>query len=184
MKVNDSLISEQNTIAADTEELHKEKIQLLSERGQLVADKEATQSEIIKLYEAKRMITDNEKVYDSSPEWQLPEPTGLMSAKTFFEKIKPLFYRLKERIKDLTRQYMGLQVRFNKLLEQYDDLVKVNAVLKEDVKFRQYEMDKLQEKADKFDRVQEHYGVCQIEEILRLSKEQKRLKREYRDWHW
>ena len=48
MKVNDSLISEQNTIVADTEELQNEKIQLLSKRGQLVADKEATQSEIIK----------------------------------------------------------------------------------------------------------------------------------------
>jgi len=32
-KVNESLISEQNTIVADTEELQKEKIQLLSERG-------------------------------------------------------------------------------------------------------------------------------------------------------
>ena len=59
------------------------------------------------------MIIDNEKVYDSSPEWQLPEPTGLMSAKTFFEKIKRLFCRLKARIQDLTRQYIGLQVRFN-----------------------------------------------------------------------
>jgi len=127
------------------------------------------------------MITDNEKVYDNSPEWQLPEPTGLMSAKTFFEKIKPLFYRLKERIKDLTRQYIGLQVRFNKLLEQYDDLVKVNDVLKDDVKFRQYEVDKLQEKADDFGRVQDYYGVKQIEEIIRLEKEQERLKKEYKN---
>jgi len=105
----------------------------------------------------------------------------LMSAKKFFEKIKPLFYRLKERIKDLTRQYIGLQVRFNKFLEQYDDLVKVNDVLKDDVKFKRYEIDKMQEKADNFDRVQEHYGTRQIEEILRLSKEQERLKRECRN---
>lgn len=125
------------------------------------------------------MITDNKNAYDISPEWQLPEPSGLMSAKTFFEKIKPLFYRLKERIKDLTSQYIELQVKFNKLLKQYTDLTKVNDALKDDIKFKQYEMDTLQEKADKFDRVQEHYGIQQIEEILRLSREQERLKKEY-----
>lgn len=179
IKVNDSLVSEQNTLVADTEELQKEKIQLLSERDKLLSDKETTQREIIQLSEASRMITDNEKAYDNSPEWQLPEPSGLMSAKTFFEKIKPLFYRLKERIKDLTRQYICLQVKFNKLLEENHNLIRTNDSLKDDVKFGKYEINKLQEKADNFERVKEHYGVKQIEEILRLSKEQERLKREY-----
>ena len=181
MKVNDSLISEQNTIVTDTEELQKKKMQLLSERGQLVADKEATQSEIIKLYEAKRMITDNEKVYDSSPEWQLPEPTGLMSAKTFLEKIKPLLYRMKERIKDLTSQYIGLQIKFNKIMEENHNLIRTNDSLKDDVNFRKYEVNKLQEKAGDLGRVQAYYGVNQIEEIIRLSKEQQRLKKEYKN---
>ena len=69
--------------------------------------------------------------------------------------------------------------QFNKLLEENHNLIRTNDSLKDDVKFGKYEINKLQEKADNFERVKEHYGVKQIEEILRLSKEQERLKREY-----
>ena len=83
------------------------------------------------------------------PEFQLPEPTGLMSAKSYKTKIvEPLIQKLKKAVLDITAKYYDMQDRYyglsgqinglrkeNSRLEgRIQDLMEDNAVLREDVK--------------------------------------------------
>ncbi len=83
------------------------------------------------------------------PEFQLPEPTALMSAKNYKTKIvEPLIQKLKKAILDITAKYYEMRNnyydfsgRIKGLANQNDDLERINygireeiAVLKEDVK--------------------------------------------------
>ena len=85
------------------------------------------------------------------PEFQLPEPTGLMYAKSYKVKIvEPLMQKLKKAILDITAKYYEMRsnyydlsgrVKGKGLSNQNEDLERINyglreeiAVLKEDVK--------------------------------------------------
>ena len=83
------------------------------------------------------------------PEFQIPEPTGLMSAKSYKTKIvEPLIQRLKKAILEITDKYYEMQDRYYGLSGQINglrkensrlegrirDLMEDNALLREDVK--------------------------------------------------
>ena len=106
-------------------------------------------NEVDNIVEEKDIYSDWQDRLGNMPEFQLPEPTGLMSAKSYKTKIvDPLIQKLKKAILDITAKYYemrnnyyDLSGRIKGLAKQNDDLEKINyalreeiAVLKEDLK--------------------------------------------------
>ena len=101
------------------------------------------------IVEEKDIYSDWQDKLGNMPEFQLPEPTGLMSAKSYKTKIvEPLIRKLKKAVLDITAKYYemrndyyNLSGRIRGLANQNDDLERINfglreeiAVLKEDLK--------------------------------------------------
>ncbi len=101
------------------------------------------------IVEEKDIYSDWQDRLGNMPEFQLPEPAGLMSAKSYKTKIvEPLIQKLKKAILDITAKYYemrnnyyDLSGRIKGLANQNDDLERINyglreeiALLKEDVK--------------------------------------------------
>ena len=103
--------------------LEYEKLMRTNEVIQLEEHVEALQGEAVVLSalteEKKRKYDEailvhstferNVEKYESSPEWQIPEPTPLLSAKTYKNKfVAPFVNKLKDVIKNLIGQYLKL----------------------------------------------------------------------------
>jgi len=101
------------------------------------------------LVEEEEIYTDWQGRLANMPEFQLPEPTGLMSAKNYKTKIvEPLIQKLKKAILEITDKYYEMQDRYYGLSGQINglrkensrlegrihDLMEDNAVLREDLK--------------------------------------------------
>lgn len=92
-----------------------------------------------KIEEAKEILGDVEKQLDEDPQLQLPEPQGLMTAKSYKKKfVEPLIKRLKSLVKTvLARSYEGW--------ENYHRINNLNGRLHRENEHLKYENSKLKE---------------------------------------
>ena len=92
-----------------------------------------------KIEEAKEMLGDVEKQLDEDPQLQLPEPQGLMTAKSYKKKfVEPLIKRLKNLVRTvLARSYQGW--------ENYHRINNLNGRLHRENDYLKYENSKLKE---------------------------------------
>ena len=92
-----------------------------------------------KIEEAQELLGNVEKQLDEDPQFQLPEPQGLMSAKNYKKKIvEPLINRLKNLVRTvLARSYKGW--------ESYHRINNVNGRLYRENEHLKYENSKLKE---------------------------------------
>ena len=92
-----------------------------------------------KIEEAKEILGDVEKQLDEDPQLQLPEPQGLMSAKSYKKKfVEPLIKRLKNLVRTvLARSYQGW--------ENYHRINNLNGRLHRENEHLKYENSKLKE---------------------------------------
>ncbi len=131
----------------------QERSKELKELEAKVEDKKIEYNKLVNkvdnLVEEEEIYTDWQGRLANMPEFQIPEPTGLMSAKSYKTKIvEPLIQRLKKAILEITDKYYEMQDRYyglsgqinglrkeNSRLEgRIQDLMEDNAVLREDVK--------------------------------------------------
>ena len=92
-----------------------------------------------KIEEAKELLGDVEKQLDEDPQLQLPEPQGLMTAKSYKKKfVEPLINRLKSLVRTvLARSYEGW--------ENYHRINNLNGRLHRENEHLKYENSKLKE---------------------------------------
>ena len=92
-----------------------------------------------KIEEAKKILGDVEKQLDEDPQLQLPEPQGLMTAKSYKKKfVEPLINRLKNLVRTvLARSYQGW--------ENYHRINNLNGRLHRENEHLKYENSKLKE---------------------------------------
>ena len=92
-----------------------------------------------KIEEAKKILGDVEKQLDEDPQLQLPEPQGLMTAKSYKKKfVEPLIKRLKSLVRTvLARSYQGW--------ENYHRINNLNGRLHRENEHLKYENSKLKE---------------------------------------
>lgn len=92
-----------------------------------------------KIEEAKEILGDVEKQLDEDPQLQLPEPQGLMTAKSYKKKfVEPLIKRLKNLVRTvLARSYQGW--------ENYHRINNLNGRLHRENEHLKYENSKLKE---------------------------------------
>ncbi|HEX2938941.1 MAG TPA: plasmid recombination protein [Ruminiclostridium sp.] len=81
-----------------------------------VEETERIQGKLRNLEEKEQFVEENLSRFDADPEWQLPKPTAMMSAKRYREKKAVVFF---EKLKSLLRQVIGKYLR---LKDKYDDL--------------------------------------------------------------
>jgi hypothetical protein len=156
------------------------------ELGQLTQQKQELQSEIetadkkhaeiakrlAKVEKQENLLTLNTRRYDEEPEWQLPEPPVLMTAKTYNAKIvAPFINKLKKVIRSIVAQYLELKSSVNDLRRslskaqerafslsgRLDEVIEENA--------------KLKEIAHNYSRVKKVLGQEQVGEILQQARE-------------
>ena len=92
-----------------------------------------------KIEEAKELLGDVEKQLDEAPQLQLPEPQGLMPAKSYKKKfVEPLIKRLKNLVRTvLAKSYQGW--------ENYHRINNLNSRLHRENEHLKYENSKLKE---------------------------------------
>ena len=131
----------------------QERSKELKELEAKVEDKKIEYNKLVNkvdnLVEEEEIYTDWQGRLANMPEFQIPEPTGLMSAKSYKTKIiEPLIQKLKKAILEITDKYYEMQDRYYGLTGQINglrkensrlegriqDLMEDNAVLREDVK--------------------------------------------------
>ena len=131
----------------------QERSKELKELEAKVEDKKIEYNKLVNkvdnLVEEEEIYTDWQGRLANMPEFQIPEPTGLMSAKSYKTKIvEPLIQRLKKAILEITDKYYEMQDRYYGLSGQINglrkensrlegrirDLMEDNALLREDVK--------------------------------------------------
>jgi chromosome segregation ATPase len=77
-----------------------------SELDTSLSQLEKTQGKLKRVKDKARFVATNTRRYDDDPEFCLPEPKPLMSAKTYYEKVAaPLVQKLKDAIRSILLQY-------------------------------------------------------------------------------
>ncbi len=131
----------------------QERAKELEELEIKVEDKKLEYSKLLdkvdNLVEEKEVYSDLKGNLMNMPDFQLPEPTNFMSAKSYKTKlVEPLIEKLKKALKDITTKYYDMRDRYYGLKGEIDSLRDENsylerrnqdlrqevAVLKEDVK--------------------------------------------------
>ena len=180
---NEAVRQETTELSAANDLLREQTDGLMENREKLMSDNKALeqrqkklQQDIEKMADSKVTLERNIHAYDEDTKWQLPEPTALMSAKTYREKnAMPLVERLKEIVKSLT-------IKCVKLMEQIRQLKAKVTKQTEDIDFykskveQQYvKLEQLQEKVDDFERVKQYVGADKIETIVTNARELERI---------
>lgn len=132
---------------------------------------------IEKIEEAQELTGGIEKQLDENPQFQLPEPQDLMSAKSYKKKIvEPLINRLKNLVRTvLARSYQGW--------ESYHRINNMNGRLYRENEHLKYENSKLKEvngmlrEQNKGYRLLEKvFGKCNLNEIIEQARGYKKSK--------
>lgn len=159
-----------------TDGLMKNREKLMSDNKTLEQQQKRLQQEIEKMADSKVVLERNIHSYDEDAKWQLPEPSTLMSAKTYRGKhAMPLMAKLKDIIKSLT-------IKSVNLMDQIKQLKVKVAKQAEDINFykgkihqQSSKLEQLQEKADDFERVKQYIGKDKIDTIVMNTREQERI---------
>lgn len=180
---NEVVRQETAELSVTNDLLRKQADGLIEDREKLLSDNKALeqqqkklQQEIEKMADSKMVLDRNIHAYDEDAKWQLPEPSALMSAKSYKEKnVMPLVEKLKDIVKSLT-------IKCAHLMEQIKQLKARVTKQAEDINFykskiqQQYsQLEQLQEKADDFERVKQYVGADKIDTIVTNARELERI---------
>lgn len=158
-------------LSTDTKKLTLEKLELLQSKDDLKEEYQLLNNEILQIQEMQKVVQQNIRRYDY-PEWTLPEPSGFMSAKTFYEsKAFPLVAKFKDAIKKMAAQLTVLEEKIKSLTEDVTWYKAKVKKLVEELFDKDKRIEKLQEKADDLERVKRHAGAEQIDRIIEIERQ-------------
>ena len=171
---NDALQSDNQTLRQKYNDLQQSNVQLEKQQKEL-------KSNIEKMVQSEELLQRDVLKYDEAPEWQLPEPGALTSAKAFRDKVVlPLVNKLKSLVKNLTIQCVRLKEEVLKLRKEKRELSESVEFYKGKIRDMNERTELLQEKADDLERVKRYAGAEQIDTIIRKVKEQERTEQQIR----
>ena len=180
---NEAVRQETMELSATNDLLREQADGLIENREKLMSDNKALeqrqkklQQDIEKMADSKVTLERNIHAYDEDAKWQLPEPTALMSAKTYREKnAMPLVERLKEIVKSLTIKCVNLMEQIKQLKAKVTKQAEDIDFYKSKVHQQYVKLEQLQEKADDFERVKQYVGVDKIDMIVTNARELERI---------
>ena len=184
IKLENEAVRQETTELSATNDLLREQADgLIENREKLMSDNKALeqrqkklQQDIEKMADSKVTLERNIHAYDEDAKWQLPEPTALMSAKTYREKnAMPLVERLKEIVKSLTIKCVNLMEQIKQLKAKVTKQAEDIDFYKSKVHQQYVKLEQLQEKADDFERVKQYVGVDKIDMIVTNARELERI---------
>ena len=158
-------------LSRDTKKLALEKQELLHSKDKIREEHQLLNNEFLQMQEMQKVVQQSILRYDY-PEWTLPEPSGFMSAKTFYEsKAFPLVSKFKEAIKKIVAQLTVLEEKIKFLTEDVTWYkVKVKKLV-EELFEKDKRIEKLQEKVDDLERVKRHAGAEQVDKIIEFERQ-------------
>ena len=130
-----------------------------------------------KIEEAKEILGDVEKQLDEDPKLQLPEPQGLMTAKSYKKKfVDPLIQRLKKLVRTvLTRSYQGWE-NYHRINNLNGRLYSENKSLKhENSRLRELN-NQLREQNKAYRLLEKVFGKRKLNEIIEQARGFKKSK--------
>ena len=180
---NEAVRQETTELSATNDLLREQADGLIENREKLMSDNKALeqrqkklQQDIEKMADSKVTLERNIHAYDEDAKWQLPEPTALMSAKTYREKnAMPLVERLKEIVKSLTIKCVNLMEQIKQLKAKVTKQAEDIDFYKSKVHQQYVKLEQLQEKADDFERMKQYVGVDKIDIIVTNARELERI---------
>ena len=132
---------------------------------------EKLEATIGKIKDAKVSLSHIEHELDTSPKLQLPEPSPLMSAKSYKLKIvEPLIRRLKKLIKTVIAKSVEGWENFFRLHKQYEQLVQQNNHLKYKNAQLQEVNDLLREQNKSYRLVEKVFGKTKFRALIAQAK--------------
>ncbi len=184
IKLENEAVRQETTELSATNDLLREQADgLIENREKQMSDNKALEQQqkklkqdIEKMADSKVALERNVHAYDEDARWQLPEPTALMSAKTYREKnAMPLVERLKDIVKNLTIKCINLMEQIKQLKAKVTKQAEDIDFYKSKVHQQYVKLEQLQEKADDFERVKQYVGADKIDMIVTNARELERI---------
>ncbi|MCM1233772.1 MAG: plasmid recombination protein [Ruminococcus flavefaciens] len=180
---NEAVRQETAKLSATNDLLRKQADGLLNDREKLLSDNQALeeqqkrlQKEVEIMADSKTALERNIHTYDEGVKWQLPEPSALMSAKTYRDKhAMPLVTKLKEIVKGLTIKCVNLMDQVKQLKAKVTKQAEDIEFYKDKIHQQSSKLENLQEKADDFERVKQYVGADKIDTIVINARELERI---------
>lgn len=119
---------------------------------------------------------------DTATEWQLPEPTGMMGAKAYMQKLViPFVTKLKTFIRKILANYLQLKATLRDLQRDYDYLAKWYWSSNEYADRLKEENNALRSDLKDYDRIQKFLGHTKTDDLIKQAEEAAMLKRQRRN---
>ena len=180
---NEAVRQETTELSASNDLLRERADRLMENREKLMSDNKALeqqqkklQQDIEKMADSKVVMERNIHAYDEDAKWQLPEPSTLMSAKTYRDKYAtPLVAKLKDIIKSLTIKCVNLMDQIKQLKAKVTKQAEDIDFYKSKIRQQYSKLEQLQETADDFERVKRYVGADKIDTIVMKARELERI---------
>ena len=161
----------------------------LSELGEAITER---QDELRLLKEESKHFTDDlkdciltENMIDSDPDYQLPEPTGIMSAKAYKTKfVDDVIVRLKKLVKALLSRYLGLHESYMRVNQRNGQYYRENERLRSENTRLSEENDRLKGQNREYAFLRKVFGNQQIDSLLERANEQQKSQRIQREKYY
>ena len=136
------------------------------------SDLQTVEKRIGDMEKGVNVYQDLAKGLDSDPEYQLPEPTGLMSARYYKAKsAEPLIEKLKTMAKRLLAGFIKLQDQYHQLNRRYGALYKENEYLERENSELREENTILRERYKDHALLRKVFGDRKIDELVERAEE-------------
>lgn len=162
---------------------------LVDKNNQLNKEFEAINTRFMAMTEAVASMDSIMYEIDNGREYQLEQPTALMSAKNYKEKIvDPIIKKLKQLVRTVYGKYADLKVKIRRMEFEIETISQNVADLRRQIKEKDACISTLQVKADNFDKLAEYLTPEQIdemkavEEVRRMHKQQREMNKYYEEW--
>ena len=124
---------------------------------------------------------DMDQKLAQDPEYQLPDPSGFMTARAYKTKVaQPLVERLKKLIKDLLVRYFKAVDKYYWLNQEYGKLYQVNESLVDRNDWLKEENTSLREQVRDYKLLRKVIGRRQVDDMVAQAKEIQQVKRRQR----
>jgi septal ring factor EnvC (AmiA/AmiB activator) len=163
-----TIVSQRQEVGA----LTKQKQAVQSEVAAADKQRVAIEKRLVKVERQENLVNMNVRRYDEEPEWHLPEPQPMMTAKAYKQKIvEPFITKLKDVIRSVVVQYLNLKSTVKDLHQALLRSQERVSTLSARLDATNDENSKLRETACDYGRIRTVLGHEQTEAILQKAKE-------------
>lgn len=133
---------------------------------------------IANLADCETAITKITETFETDPQYQLPEPTALMSAKSYKTKfVEPLINRLKRFVKSVLIRYFELKNEFGKWQKANHSLAVERDTLRSRVGTLQEKNSQLEDVVKDYKLLRKAIGSKQVDELLQQARAAEQTKK-------